>query len=116
MKSVVPTDVHQGDGLDCMTVARVQTWALISLYEVETATPARAFMSNRRAVALSHMLGLHQVDNARSQSGVTFRMLKPPQDLVEAEERRRTFWYVYFSDRWVCAGSGQVSSIKNDEV
>jgi len=99
-----------------MTLAHVQTWALTALYEAELATPARAYMSNRRAIALSHMLGLHKLDNATTSAAEVFKMLKPPKNFVEAEERRRTFWYIYFSDRWASAGSGQTSNIKDDEV
>lgn len=73
-------------------------------------------MSNRRAIALSQLLGLHQIDDAKLSSKRSFNMLQPPQDFVEAEERRRTFWYIYFSDRWVGAGTGQTSTIKDEEV
>jgi len=73
-------------------------------------------MSNRRALALSQLLELHRIDNVTPSGRKSFNLLQPPQDFIEAEERRRTFWYIYFSDRWVGAGAGRTSSIKNEEV
>ena len=73
-------------------------------------------MSNRRAIALSFMLGLHRVDDFAASGKESCKVVGPPRDFVEAEERRRTFWYLYFSDRWVAAGSAQVASIMDDQV
>ncbi|KAK5326069.1 hypothetical protein LTR70_002334 [Exophiala xenobiotica] len=109
-------DEMQGDGLNFATVAHVQAWALITIVEAETPVPARAYMSNKRAVALCQLLGLHQIDNANLSSRQSSNMLQPPQDFVEAEERRRTFWYIYFSDCWAGSGTGQTPSIKDEEI
>lgn len=99
-----------------MDVSHVQTWLLIALFESETATPARAFVSSRRAIAMSQMLGLHRMDGSESSSGELCRLLHPPKDATEAEERRRTFWYAYYSDCWTSIGSGQGPSISEGQV
>lgn len=60
------------------------------------------------------MIGLHAQDFG--ESWATFKILKPAKDPIEAEERRRTFWYLFFADKWASASSGKSSAVKESEV
>jgi hypothetical protein len=70
-------------------------------------------MSNRRAVALAQMLGLHCIDKTNK---TVPQLLPDSLDFAEQEERRRTFWSVFCSDRWASAGSGHPMSIDEKDV
>jgi hypothetical protein len=49
------------------------------------------------------MLGLHCLDG----KGYNIKqILLPPKDWIELEERRRTFWAAFYSDRWASSGTG----------
>lgn len=96
-----------------MSVSHVQCWTLIATYESSMVVTTRAWMSNRRAVALAQMLGLHTVDKPNKS---TFHLLPDPLDFAETEERRRTFWAVFHNDRWASAGSGHPMSIEEKDV
>ena len=52
-------------------------------------------MSTSRAVRLSQVLGIHLLDGP----GAVNPSMPPPRDWVEMEERRRTFWAVFYLDR-----------------
>lgn len=106
-------DEMQGDGTGIATLSHMQAWLLVVNYESEAAVNARAWMSNRRANALSSMLGLHHIDGPEPER---FTMLKPTKDLVELEERRRTFWHLFVCDRWASSGTGKSVYIKENEV
>lgn len=71
-------------------------------------------MSNRRAIALSSMIGLHAQD--AGESWATIKILRPAKDLIEAEERRRTFWFLFYADKWASSSSGKASGIRETEV
>lgn len=100
-------------GNKMMTVPHVQCWVLIATYESSMAITTRAWMSNRRAVALAQMLGLHVVDKSDRSA---FHLLPDPVDFAETEERRRTFWAVFHNDRWASAGSGHPMSVDEKDV
>lgn len=106
----------QGSGDDFATLAHVQTWALVAAYEAENAVGIRAFMSTRRAIGLSNMLDLHRIDDPSLISKRSLQILPLPKDSIEAEERRRTFWYLFYGDRWVSAGPGRSIEIREEEV
>ena len=55
----------------------------------------RTNMSCARAVRLAQMLGLDKVDG----KGSLAQPLPPARDWAETEERRRTFWVIFTSDR-----------------
>lgn len=53
----------------------------------------RAWLSTGRAVRLSQMLGLQRLDGA----GLEVKTCcAPPVDWTEKEERKRTFWMVFW--------------------
>lgn len=60
-------------------------------------------MSTGRFVRLCHMLGLHRLDGDGPE---VKRILPPPKDWTELEERRRTFWASFYCDRWASSGTG----------
>lgn len=70
-------------------------------------------MSLCRAIRIGQMLGLHRVDG----EGVdAMSLLPPPQDWSEAEERRRTWWVIYCSDRLVSGSTGWPVMINQQDV
>jgi hypothetical protein len=89
------SDELKGDGQDFITVAHAQCWALITRFEALSMWFTRANMSCARSVRLAQMLGLDKIDGKAASS----QPLPPARDWVETEERRRTFWVVFSSDR-----------------
>jgi len=70
-------------------------------------------MSSGRAVRLVHMLGLHRLDGDGTELK---RILPPPRDWIELEERRRAFWAAFYVDRWASSGTGWTMIIDEKEV
>lgn len=73
-------------------------------------------MSTRRAIGLSNMLDLHRIDDGSLLTKRSLQILPLPANPVEAEERRRTFWYLFYGDRWVSSGPGRSIQIREEEV
>ncbi|KAI9641400.1 hypothetical protein NHQ30_010202 [Ciborinia camelliae] len=92
----------RGEALVC--IQSVQTWSIISNYEATNAYFSRAWMSTGRCARLCHMLSLQRLDAEGGSSGK--RLLPPPKDWIELEERRRTFWAAYYGDRWSSCATG----------
>ncbi|WQF85222.1 hypothetical protein CDEST_10236 [Colletotrichum destructivum] len=86
-----------------LRVAHAQTWCLMCYFEAQYLLFSRSSMSLCRAIRIAQLLGLHQVDGGGlgHPSG-----LPPPQSWPEAEERRRTWWALYCSDRLVGGTAG----------
>ncbi|RKL41677.1 hypothetical protein BFJ72_g5569 [Fusarium proliferatum] len=59
------------------------------------------------------MLGLHRVDADNLES---IYLILPPQSWLEAEERRRTWWALYCSDRLVGGTTGLPVLINEQEI
>jgi Fungal specific transcription factor domain len=70
-------------------------------------------MSVGRAVRLAQMLGLHRLDGDDSTGK---NILAPPNDWIELEERRRTFWATFYGDRWASSGTGWPMVIDENDV
>lgn len=70
-------------------------------------------MSIGRMVRLVHMLGLHRLDGETTD---VKKILPPPRDWIEREERRRTFWAAFYGDRWASSGTGWPMMIDEKEV
>ncbi|KFH46578.1 Lactose regulatory protein-like protein [Hapsidospora chrysogenum ATCC 11550] len=90
----IEADEMKEDGYH-VTLAHCQCWALIGAYEAQNLLFARGSMSTSRAVRLSQVLGIHLLDGP----GAVNPSMPPPRDWVEMEERRRTFWAVFYLDR-----------------
>lgn len=70
-------------------------------------------MSLCRAIRVAQMLGLHRVDG----DGIgAIPLLPSPRDWTEAEERRRTWWVIYCSDRLVSGSTGWPALINEQDV
>ena len=93
----------KGHGETFVSVYYVQAWSLIATYEASKTLFSRAWLSVGRAVRLAQMLGLHRLDGDDVGSK---NILQPPIDWIEREERRRTFWAVFYNDRWASSGTG----------
>jgi Fungal specific transcription factor domain len=59
------------------------------------------------------MLALHRLDGDDTSGK---NILSPPQDWIELEERRRTFWAAFYGDRWASAGTGWPMVIDDNDV
>lgn len=106
-------DEMKGHGEGCMTIAHAQTWTIISFYEYKMMYFPRAWMSTGRSIRMSQMMGLHRLDGAMSGCK---QVLPPPRDWTELEERRRTFWTAYCSDRYGSMCTGWPMMIDNRDV
>jgi len=96
-------DEMKGHGESIITMAHCQTWILITTYEFKLMHFPRAWLSTGRAVRLAQMMGLHRLDG----SGLDVKQcLPPPKDWTEREERRRTFWMAFCTDRYASIGTG----------
>lgn len=61
-----------------------------------------AYLSS--SARLCQFLSLQRVDADGEFSGK--KLLPPPKDWIELEERRRTFWAAYYGDRWSSCATG----------
>ncbi|EXF74016.1 binuclear zinc transcription factor [Colletotrichum fioriniae PJ7] len=112
-KAYVEADEMRGDGQFFATVAHAQCWTLIANFEAQQLYFAQASMSLCRAIRIGQMLGLHRVDG----EGVdAMSLLPPPRDWSEAEERRRTWWVIYCSDRLVSGSTGWPVMINQQDI
>lgn len=59
-------------------------------------------MSCSRAVRLAQIIGLDCLDGKAAQG----QTLPPARDWCEKEERRRTFWAIFFLDRGASSTTG----------
>ncbi|KAL3297051.1 binuclear zinc transcription factor [Colletotrichum asianum] len=111
-RAYMQADEMRGDGQHFTSVAHAQAWSLIANFEAQQLFFAQSSMSLCRAIRISQMLGLHRVDG---QSVDAIPLLSPPRDWVEAEERRRTWWVIYCSDRLVCGSTGWPAMINEHD-
>ena len=70
-------------------------------------------MSTGRAVRLVQMMGLHRIDGVGLE---VKQSLVPPRDWTDREERRRTFWMAFNSDRYASIGTGWPMTIDEKDV
>ncbi|RGP78256.1 hypothetical protein FLONG3_3571 [Fusarium longipes] len=85
-----------------ISLAHCQAWVLIGHFEAQHLWFSRASMSIARAIRLAHILGLHRLDG-KNAAGLT---LPPALDFTEEEERRKTFWVVFTTDRITSSTGG----------
>jgi hypothetical protein len=77
----------------------VQTWIIITCYELLRAEYHRAWLSAGRVFRLVQALRLHEVDGphkAREPGN-----LDRSEQRIEVEEHRRAFWFAYCLDRFI---------------
>jgi hypothetical protein len=110
----------QDEGANFWTLEALQTCVLTIWYEFKGTGFARAWMSLGRAIRLGKMMGLHRIDrnpNEPAKEKCTFSLpLAETEDLVELEERRRTFWVLFIFDAYASVRTGSPMSICESEV
>jgi Fungal specific transcription factor domain len=87
-----------------ITLPHVQTWLLISHYEIKVVIIPRAWPSIGRAVRLAQMMQLHRLNGSNLDTSRTVD--GNPVEWSESEERKRAFWMAYCLDRWASMGTG----------
>ncbi len=112
-RKYIEADEMRGHGERLLTVAHCQCWSLITMYEFKMMYFPRAWMSAGRATRLAQMMGLHRLDGTGLDVKQT---LPPPKDWTEREERRRTFWVAFCSDRYASIGTGWPMVIDEKDV
>ncbi|KAM0190680.1 hypothetical protein ACHAPI_009206 [Fusarium lateritium] len=97
-------DEQRGEGEYFVTLPHAQCCVLMAHFEVHKMWFSRSSMSTSKSVRLSQILGLHQLDNNCNwnQSAT----LPPPKDWCEMEERRRTLWAIFCSDKITSGTTG----------
>lgn len=70
-------------------------------------------MSTGRYARLVQMMNLSSLDKDEPP---TPQILKPAEDVIELEIRRRTFWMAFCNDRWASAGTGWPMAIAESDV
>jgi hypothetical protein len=94
---------REDSGESFLTLSAVQTFLLITFYEVKKKSLTRTWMSLGRGLRLAKAMELDHPDreaNEDSSTGVKIP-LPPTSDPLEMEERSSTFWCAYFIDSYV---------------
>ncbi|KAK6495318.1 hypothetical protein TWF481_003343 [Arthrobotrys musiformis] len=103
----------KGHGEHIVTVQFAQTWGILATYEYRLMYFPRAWMSAGRSVRLCQMLGLNRLDGI----GLDVKQcIAPPKDWTELEERRRTFWIAFCTDRYASIGTGWPMQIDERDI
>lgn len=106
-------DEMKGLGEQMVSLAHAQSWVLIATYEFQMMFFPRAWASVGRASRLALMMSLNRLDG----EGLDVKqVLPPPRDWTEREERRRTFWMAYCTDRYASMGTGWPLAIDERDV
>ncbi|KAH8896001.1 binuclear zinc transcription factor [Thozetella sp. PMI_491] len=87
-------DEMMADGRHAITLGHAQCSVLLSNFEAQHLWHARASLSVSRSVRLAQLLGLYDVETGTSPFA-----LAPTNDWQIREERRRTMWAIFCSDR-----------------
>ncbi|KAF3939473.1 hypothetical protein ABW19_dt0205144 [Dactylella cylindrospora] len=103
----------KGHGEHIVSVAFAQTWCLLATYEYKLMYFPRAWLSTGRAIRICQMLGLNRLDGI----GLDVKQcIAPPKDWTELEERRRTFWMAFCTDRYASIGTGWPMQIDERDI
>ncbi|KAF3080708.1 hypothetical protein TWF102_001602 [Orbilia oligospora] len=103
----------KGHGEHIVSVQFAQTWGILATYEYRLMYFPRAWMSAGRSVKLCQMLGLNRLDGV----GLDVKQcIAPPKDWTELEERRRTFWIAFCTDRYASIGTGWPMQIDERDI
>jgi hypothetical protein len=97
-------------------VAHAQGWLLVAYVEAQNGLFSRASISIGRSIRIAQILNLHQLDRDDQGPSLFQSQLGPAQDWVEMEERRRTWWVLYVTDRLVFATTGLPVTIDDRHV
>jgi len=103
----------KGWGEVSMSVAHIQTWILIGVYEQTNMQFARGWISARKATSLAFATGLHKLDGVGL---AVSNYASPTTDWIELEQRRRTFWLSFIQDKFLSTGSGLPVAVDERDV
>ncbi|ENH67215.1 hypothetical protein FOC1_g10006987 [Fusarium oxysporum f. sp. cubense race 1] len=106
-------DEMKGQGEYFTTIAHTQCWCLLAAYESHQLLFSRASVSLSKSVRIAQMLGLHRLDSPKQP---TDPPLPPPGDFFEVEERRRTWWVIFCSDRFVSGITGWPALVNEKDI
>ncbi|CVK85013.1 uncharacterized protein FMAN_01935 [Fusarium mangiferae] len=106
-------DEMKGQGEYFTTIAHTQCWCLIATYESHQLLFSRASVSLSKSVRIAQMLGLHRLDSPKQP---TDPPLPPPANSFEIEERRRTWWVIFCSDRFVSGITGWPALVNEKDI
>ncbi|KAI1038662.1 hypothetical protein LB505_011341 [Fusarium chuoi] len=107
-------DEQKGEGEYFVTLAHTQCCVLMSHFEVQNMWFSRSSMSTSKSVRLSQILGLHQLDGKNDwRRNAT---LPEPKDWCELEERRRTLWAVFCTDKHTSGTTGWPSLMDVNKI
>ncbi|KAL6416052.1 hypothetical protein AUP68_00261 [Ilyonectria robusta] len=106
-------DEMKGQGEYFTTIAHTQCWCLLGSFESQHLIFSRASVSLSKSVRMAQMLWLHRLDSPQQP---TDPPLQPPRDYFEAEERRRTWWVVFCSDRFVSGITSWPALINDKDI
>lgn len=98
------------------TVAHAQCWILMANFEAQQTLFSRASTSLCRSLRIAQMLELHRIDQNDQSDQTLSSILAPPKEWSELEERRRTWWVIFCSDRFVSGTTGWPALINARDV
>ncbi|SPN99754.1 related to Zn(II)2Cys6 transcriptional activator [Cephalotrichum gorgonifer] len=113
-RNYIQFDEMKDDDHLVLTLGHVQCWVLLSHFEAKHLWFTRASMSLSRAARLAQMLGLH--DAEASMPAMSMAALAPPRNWSESEERRRTMWAIFSTDRLTSSTTGWPVVIESDRI
>ncbi|KAJ5454336.1 uncharacterized protein N7458_005292 [Penicillium daleae] len=106
-------DEMKGFGENIISLAHCQMWILTGSYEFRMIYFPRAWLSVGKATRLALMMGLNRLDG----NGLDVKQsILPPKDWTEREERRRTFWMAFCTDRYASIGTGWPMVIDENDI
>ncbi|KAH6682209.1 binuclear zinc transcription factor [Plectosphaerella plurivora] len=94
------------------TLAHAQTWCLICYFEAQYLLFTQSSMSICRAIRIGQIIGLHRIDELGDDDDVFLL----PLPWLELEERRRTWWALFCSDRLVGGTAGWPVLIREHDI
>ncbi|KAH7326673.1 fungal-specific transcription factor domain-containing protein [Stachybotrys elegans] len=112
-RKYIEADYIKGYGEHMISVAHCQAHALLACYEMRMMYFPRAWINTGSAVRLAQMIGLHRLDG---QGLEVKQCIPPPKDWTEREERRRTFWIAFCTDRYASIGTGWPMTVDERDI
>ncbi|KEY71252.1 hypothetical protein S7711_02359 [Stachybotrys chartarum IBT 7711] len=93
-------------GSEC--IEHAQAWILVTIYELMRVQYRRGWMSAGRAFRLVQLMRLNEIDYSTG--------MEEEKDLIEMEEKRRTFWVAYLLDRFINMHNGWPLTLSDEGV
>lgn len=111
---------RKAPGARFLTIHALQALLLITYHEFRRQDFARAWMSLGRALRLTKLMALHQLDpeqgNTAAAAAAFYLPLPRARNLAESEERRRTFWVAFILDTYACVRTNHLVTFNHIDV